>query len=283
MSKNSDKNNKDPDRPKRIAKTAEDVANSLDELHKKFATTAQEYGYARDVFHDVASKFYEISDHPVFSSAEKTIIDFRNFIDVKKKHIEKIDFDVSSSAYVLSTAVTASTGLSILDFSGTWGVIEDYPRPPSFWAPDREELYASKLDKLDPELGKLYRSVWESFYGGSSEQERAALHSMRQLFDHFFHILAPDNEVRNSSYFTEKEGEDPYKIHRHERVKYAGNERIQDKEAGKLLAAQADHMTRLYKKLNKVHKRGLLKRKETRNILRAMQTAIESWIDAMKV
>jgi hypothetical protein len=122
----------------------------------------------------------------------------------------------------------------------------DYPKPPPSWQPDRKELYAEKLGKLHPELAKLYRSVWQSFYGGAENAERAAMLSMRQLYDHLFDILAPNDQVLNSPYFTPKEGKKPNQIYRIERIKYAANVGLKDRELGQALEAQGDYILQVY-------------------------------------
>ncbi len=154
-----------------------------------------------------------------------------------------------------------------------------YPTPPPSWQPDRQELYAYKLENIDSELAKLYRSVWQLFYGGTENAERAALLSMRQLYDHFFEKIAPDEQVRSSPYFTLKEGENPNQIYRKERIRYAANEKVKNEEISRILETQADSIVEIYNGLNKLHKRGALKSEEVRRILIAMQTIIEQWLD----
>jgi len=276
-----DEKNKDPERPKRVAAIADDLAKFCGDRQRYHATKAQEYGYSKEIFSDMAWTMERVPDYPMLSAAEVSLSKFRTFIMLKEKQFERLDFDVSSGAYALGTAVTASTGMSIPQEVRAWLKRLDYPKPPSSWQPDRKEVYTGKLEKLDPELAKLYRSVWQSFYGGAENAERAAMLSMRQLYDHLFDTLAPNDQVLNSPYFTPKEGKKPNQIYRKERIKYAANERVKDKELAQALEAQGDYILQVYDQLNKLHKRGELKREEARGVLTAMQTIIEQWIDAI--
>jgi len=199
-----DKNKQDPDRPKRIAKIAGDLSDLFDEQQKFHANKAQEYGYSRDVLRGIAKEICNVSDSPTFFSAEMAFNKFKLFAKAKEQEIKKLDFDVSTTTFALSTTVVASSNLS--SFHGTLGYQKrlNYPKLPPSWAPDRRASYGTKLGKIDPELMKLFRAIWQSFYGSSDNPERIALGCMRQLYDHFFEILAPDCEVRNSPYFAVK-------------------------------------------------------------------------------
>lgn len=219
-------------------------------------------------------------DEPLLGSAENSLIKFKQFIEAKETS-QQFKTDVSSTAYFFGTS-TAVTG-SVIDPNKK--IFENYniPKPPSFWPQHRSETYAFRLDKLDSELGKVYRSVWNTFFGTIENPERTALYQMRQAYDHFFDILAPDNEVRESKFFKRKTENNPDKINRKERIHYAANTKIKDNNLRDLLLEQDDYIIELYQRLNIAHKRSSLKRQEAKEILDTMRTMLEQWIDAIEL
>jgi hypothetical protein len=161
-------------RPRRVKELAEDIAELCDGEQKHHAQKAQEFGYARDVLNDIKDIYVHIPcSEPLLKSAEDSLIKFRNFIEAKKG-AQGSYTDISSIAYFLGTS-TAVTGSAI---DPTFGIFKTYniPQPPSFWPRDRLEQYASQLDKLNLELGTVYRSIRSSLYGNEENPERAAMY-----------------------------------------------------------------------------------------------------------
>lgn len=271
---------KDPDRPKRIAKKAQEMADYCCDRQRYYSRKAQEFGYSQEIFINIGSTMQSAPDDPIFAGLEISLNKFHDVIREKEQEAEAYPFDVSSSAYALGTATTATASMVAFDM-GPWRESLKSPDPPSGWSPKRSDQYVLRLEKLDPELGKLMRSVSQLYYGGAENAERAALLSMRQLYDHFFEIVAPDDDVRLSTYFAQKQGEKANQIHRKERIRYAVNERVPDKVLGQALEAQAEYILELYDKLNQLHRRGPLKRDEAKEVLKSMQTIMEQWIDAL--
>ena len=280
MNKKADKN--DPDRPKRIAKKAKEIADFCHDRQQYHAKKAQEYGYSEEIFNLIDSTLQSVPDDPIFAGYEDSLNKFSKFIQHRELESQQYSLDVSSSAFALGTAITA-TASTILSEAGIGELLENLksPEPPSGWTYNRIEQYSARLERLNPELGRLYRAVWQSFYGGAENAERAALLSMRQLYDHFFEIISPDSEVRASKYFARKNGDKPEQIYRKERIKYAANERVVDRQLGETLESQADYLLDLYDKLNKIHKRGQIEKESVRETLVSMQATMEEWIDAL--
>ena len=276
-----DEKGNDPERPKRMAKTANDLSDILDGQQKFYAKKAEEFGYARDVLRDFSKGIQNVPDNDSFFSAEHALNKFHAFAKVKAQEIKKVSFDVSSQVYSLGTVVVASSNMSRLQSNQSPQQRLSYPELPPSWPPTRRAINSAKFEKLDPEIGRLFRATWESFYGSSENPERIALGCMRQLFDHFFEILSPDIEVRSSSYFVIKDGDEPNQIHRKERISYAANTKLSDKTISESLEAQANQVLSLYRQLNKLHKRGRLDRNECEHILSALETILEQWINAL--
>lgn len=147
---------------------------------------------------------------------------------------------------------------------------------------DRFEEIHTKLSKIDEELASLYSSVREVLYGTRSNPERGALYLMRQLFDHLFGKLSPDDEVRKSPYWIKKIGEDnPNLVTRKERVLFAANTHISNSDKRETLSTQAQHVVDVYKTLNMAHKREKLDHDEAKDVLREMFAIVGDWVDAL--
>jgi hypothetical protein len=152
--------------------------------------------------------------------------------------------------------------------------------PPPFFSPDQTEV-EKKLSAIDPSLSDTYREIGQAYHGTTADPARVALALMRQVFDHFFEKLAPDDAVRASPYWSPKSGQNPDQVTRRERMTYAAYTHIHDKARAKTMVANLAQILETYQLLNKLHKRGTLSDKQTRSILKTMKKFIESWVDAM--
>lgn len=271
----------DPDRPRRIAASALKIAGLLDQRQRHYAERAQDFGYSKDLFQTVASTFASAPDNPALSATEESLSKFHDFVRIREAQADALRFDVSSASFaVTSTSTTTASVLSSIDL-GAWVQKVASPATPPHWSKDRVEQYARKLETLDAELGRTARSVWQSFYGGADSAARTSLFLMRQLYDHFFTVLAPDADVRQSPSFREKPGDKPQQIHRRERLQYAASMRIADTALREALDSGADQVLELYEQLNRLHTRSAIDPRAVRNVLISMQAVIEQWADAI--
>jgi len=270
----------DPQRPKRISDLFKNIAKKCGNIQKKFSEKAQEYGYSKDIFEKTGYKFQNLPDHPILDDVAETLQNHFQIIQEQEKDI--FDFlDRTGPSYIAySTATTASATAATFY---TNYPLEALASPPS-WTINRHKEYAKKLAKLDKELGKTFESVWEAFHGATKSPEKQALYSMRQTFDHFFRVIAPDDEVRKSPFFKEKVGEkEPQKVYRKEKLEYAANIKIKNKKVAQLLISQSRQILKTYDELNKLHTETALNRDAVREILNAMQSILEEWIDALEI
>jgi len=267
------------DRPNRIARIARESASICEALQRFHADKATEFGYSKEVLSDLSNNIQGMDDTPYLNGAEESIVKFKHFLAEKEKNIENTN--VASLTYTLSIAVSTSA------------VLKGYPnleqkvsftltKEPILWNFERIELYAERLNSLNPILGNYLNSVWESYYSGVGDHLRSAMLSMRQLYDHFFSIIAPDREVRDSDCYSPKE-EKPYnRVYRIERIRYAARTKIKNRELGEALEEQAKYLLNLYDELNKLHSRNNLREDLIRENLKAMQVLLEQWIDGLK-
>ncbi len=147
---------------------------------------------------------------------------------------------------------------------------------------NKHELTAQRLARFDPSLGSAYRQCWESRFGTISDPGRSALYQMRQVYDHFFGLLAPDDEVRQSRKRRLKVKGRKDDVTRLERIEYAAT-KVKNRHKAKKLRALADHMLNVYNNLNYAHKRGQLSDDKVGSALNEMQTVIEQWLDAFEI
>jgi hypothetical protein len=183
--------------------------------------------------------------------------------------------------------IAYSTG----SFSGSTGAaaalsgIQDEPGfepiPTPLPRKTREE-YSSWLMALEPSLAQSYDQVWQIYYGTSADRYRASLFMMRQVFDHFFSCLAPDDLVRQSKHWTPKPGEKPNQVYRSERIRYAARTHIKGPELADALAASAKQINSLYESANEAHNRGTLDEDKANQALLAMDSILKDWIDALQ-
>jgi hypothetical protein len=288
-----------PDWPSKMKEIAEEAADILDDYRKAYSEKAQDAGYSRDLLRGAAGYYGRLPNHPGLETSVTSLAAFRDYLKEKGEDVKSAPTFAGTSFTVVTTASAASAvSIRSLDmpsvpsmpsFPGRLGhspirgglSYQFTFGPPPFEPPGAELTYAGHLDKLDPELGRVYRSVWETLRGTTFNPERIALEQMRQAFDHFFDRLAPDDEVRSSPHFSRKEGADPNKIHRRERILYAADRHIRDRQKANLLSSQAGTILGTYNELNKLHERGALDVGESRQTLVAMDRILREWIDAL--
>src|SRR5690606_10251791 len=136
--------------------------------------------------------------------------------------------------------------------------------------PDQTEV-EKKLSVIDPSLAATYREIRQAYHGTTADPARAALGLMRQVFDHFFDKLAPNDVVRTSQYWKPKRGLDPNQVTRRERMTYAAHKHIRGKVRAQTVIANIDNILETYQMLNALHKRDALSIKQARIALRTMQ------------
>lgn len=261
-------------RPFRIAQLARAIAKSCSALKKKFSDKAQELGYSKDLMDILEKEAEQTQDSPLLDGVEEILLAQSAFMQTQENEAQQLlSADFAGMTYSTTTASSVAFVTSPL---------YDAMKLPVYWNLDRKNSYTKKFSELDQELGKTFGSVWELFYGTTESPEKSALFAMRQTYDHFFRILAPDEDVRRSEFFVLKEGEkDVNKVHRLERIKYAASAKIKDEKVAELLVAKAKHILKVYDELNKMHSEKQLDRNAVQKLLTSMQSILEEWVDAV--
>ena len=177
---------------------------------------------------------------------------------------------------IASTSYSVATSCN--SFYPNLPIVQVYPCP--FLPDSNVDTCTCKLSSFDKSLADVYRGAWNVFYTQRPDPKRAALFQMRQVFDHLFDRLAPDDEVRQSPHWTKKPGDRANAIDREERIRFAAHRCITDTNQRILLLAMTQDMMRSYNRLNKAHERGFLSQESADDAFKAMDAIINRWIDA---
>lgn len=272
--------NKNQERPKRILDWFRGIIKKYGDIQKNLSEQAQEFGYSKDIFEKASHQYENVVDDPILDDVEQTLTSHLRYLKDYEGNLRNFLAQSKQASYIaFSTASTATFTAATIHPSFFFETLS----PPLSWKPERRKEYIEKMSKLDKELGKAYASIWETFYATKESPEKTSLYAMRQTFDHLFRILAPDEEVRNSLYFSEKAGDNKDQVHRSERLRYAAYTKVKDRTMGELLASKTKQTLDTYEKLNKMHLEKVLNRENVREILTAMQSVLEEWIDAIGI
>jgi hypothetical protein len=273
----------DIEKPEKII---EDIENTLDCLHAKLIHDATEIGQARDCYRAIRPYWETIgntsSDDPnaaqIYSSGVSVLKSVR-------EDINNIANQYPAVSNSLGT-IYPSTDLVINTTDTTAGfVLSSTVLPDSKWLnpvrkSDREKTREFLL-KMDQSLADTYDEIWEILYGTRSDPERGSLFMIRQAFDHFFGILAPNDEVRGSKFWKPKIEPDQNLVTRKERLDFAAFKHIQDNFMSQRLLYSSKHIVDVYEALNSAHKRGSLKPEKARTALKEMNSIIENWVEGL--
>lgn len=271
----------------KVEQTFDETIKLVTEINTQAVRIAQDTGYIRDVLiaakpiyvslaeQKLTNSEYEIvcdSGVRVVSQIQKSLINGRTEADYLGGSIISPVFIASGSFAGTVTAVVS--GMDQSTIVGFTPIPDPIPH-------GSEEIYVEYFKSLDPALAKTYKEAWETFYGTSADPYRAALFMMRQTFDHFFDILAPDKDVISSSYWTPKTVNDPNAVYRNEKMSFVCGTKIKDQKRADLLAASTKSVLALYNSTNRAHERGELNEEKARKTLFALDIVFKDWVDAL--
>ena len=260
----------------------DDLQARLDRLHSGFVDGAEAVGYTRDSMRLIRPFWEHVEqsgDTPMIDSGTaylKSVVFTVEQLETETKGSFDLTRGLARSATTFGSTSVATASVANPEMN-----LSVPPYQPVLVTPDRTDEYAAKLAQVDPPLGNTYRATSQILYGTRADPERGALWEMRQSFDHFFDKLAPDEEVRNSKFWSPKSGDNPNQVTREERIQYAASRHVADKNEAKRLAAASEQMVHTHQKLNQAHKRGELDSEKANKALVAMQLLLEDWADAI--
>jgi hypothetical protein len=264
-----------------FAANFERIDKELARRQEMYCEEAVRLGYARTVVDSTARLWLGAmagTGQPLtMASALDSTYAFANELsDLNKREaVGKENIPVYSGALIFAT----TTGSAIGGASSRGVSCEGYEE--LFVSLRNDDSYVAKLSSLNAPLGVTYRSINEVLYGTTSDPVRGSLYLIRQAFDQLFAVLAPDEEVRMSRFWTPKEGEKKDHIYRLERIEYALDKHVKIASRADSLAANAKQMLELYQALNEAHSREAVEEYRCKDAIRAMKLMLESWTDAI--
>lgn len=251
----------DANRPKRVARTARETSDTLNQVHKDLVEEAQNARVAEQKLRRFADSIEVSTDFPGLGETESALSKYKEFVQARARETEVQSFDFS--APVLSTvASTAVSSMVMIGETGTqsWDFISEGKDWPTWWNRATVEQYAVMLDKVDAGLGELLLGAWDALYGTRHETWRSVLTQVRELFNQFFKSdrVAPDKEVRNSEFFDphRKGKKNEKEIWWEERLRYAVNKKIRNKLVSQSLDSQIGVVVNSRNDLSRLHTPG---------------------------
>lgn len=273
--------------PDEIRRAFEEAENTAAHLQDQYAQAARSLGQVSSVLQTTKSYWIDLAAQngsnavvlPILESGKATVTQIsQSLASIPPERQPPLNtllsVSLSASFFGSNTAATSS----LLPINGnTQFRVEAIPIPEF----STEKSLATRFAKIDPALGKVCAEIWESLYGTTADPERSALFMIRQTWDHFFDRLAPDSEVRQSPFWTEKTGPRPDMVTREERFKFAVDRHVKDPQKQALLLAACKQMLDLYQQLNRAHERGEIDATKARHSLNSMYLWLVEWADAL--
>ncbi|MGD1994024.1 MAG: hypothetical protein PVI59_12595 [Anaerolineae bacterium] len=261
----------------------DDIVSLYDKIQSDFMEGAIFAGQEKERYEAMRPVWEELSkrttvdpdEAELYTSGVRVLAYYRD--ELREFQPKAADFTERFGGFASASNSTASTtaGTASIVSSGSIRLPVEVTLP----ARGQFAQTETRLKMLDETLSDTYASVREVLYGTQSDPDRGALYLTRQIFDHFFSLLAPDDLVRKSKHWRAKPDSDkPNRVTRRERVVFAANTHVRDSSRRSTLIESADHLIRVYKILNKAHKRGNLDSEQARDALREIFALINSWI-----
>lgn len=265
--------------PEELIDEIEKASQEIDQLHSKITEAGTRVGFSvqalnmtKDrVMRLIQSREDPFTYQPVINSLHQEVVFFRHEaseVSLDSTHLSHKVAGLASTSYTLAT-----TSGSIVD-SVLSSETEDFIIPYEY-SPKSSEI-KDALTNIDPNLFDTYREIEQILYNTKADNVKMALVATRQAFDHFFERLAPDDEVRASKYWKPKleEGKEN-QIYRIERVRYAIATHVEDTFRASTLLASSQNIIATYNVLNKLHTRGKVNLKATKQAIYTIRHFLE--------
>lgn len=264
----------------------DDIVSTYDEIQSEFGEAATIAGEEKERFEAIRPAWDELGRSAttdpdkaqVYASGVSTLSAFRDELKAIRPELRGIT-TVFRGVVMSSDSTASTTSTSVVSISsGSLSLPDEVTLPRH----SRFEETRQRLGELDVSLAATYASTREALYATHADPERVALFQTRQAFDHFFSLLAPDDQVRASPHWSPKADPDPEdQVTRFERVMYAANTHIKIEAKRKTLIASAKHLIDVYSLMNKAHARGELDPGQSREALKEMHSLLENWVWAI--
>lgn len=261
----------------------DEMEQTLDDLHAEFTEAASIIGEEKERIQAIRPVWQALANSDTDSPEYANV--FFTGVHALAAHRDQLNQisdqfgSVGSQVSVISGSTDSTVAITAVTESFfSRGLVTVTPTPPTLPPRDEAKNVEEALRGLDPALRASYVGVREALYGTRSDSERAALYEIRQVFDHFFSILSPNDHVRESRYWSPKEGDKPNLVTRDERLRYAAHTHARTPVLARTLIGSSRHMLSVHDALNSAHKRGELDVNKTRKSIREMDTLLRQWI-----
>jgi hypothetical protein len=278
--------NQDPQSPlEEPEKVIDEIAQSLDELHAKYAAVTVVFGEDKERMESLRSTWRGLANSTtndpsqvhIYASGVHVLQAYRDdLVQFKQVAIPLADQVLAASPSSDTAVAVTNTSLGFVRPTIVPGLPSALLEPR--WADTEQVLHV--LASIDQSLSDTYSAIREVLYGTRSDPERAALYLLRQTFDHFFRALAPNDAVRDSRFFKAKEPPKEAQVHRHERLMYAAHTHIINPSRRTSLVASFRHMLDVYDALNDAHADAKIDPATARAALTEMLTLLQDWARA---
>jgi hypothetical protein len=265
----------------------DETVSELDAMQAFFVDGAMNVAQARDILKQSQSVWKNLAmnsaSNPALAatyvSGLNTIMAVRDEIRAQRVRLEPFS--------PLPRRVMDAASLALTTTAGTASAFDVDGIPMSdmgfLFNSEQSSAYEDRFSRFDPSLGKTYKEIREVLWGTRADPERAALWEGRQVLDHLFGKLAPDDEVTRSEYWKPKVGDRPNLVTREERIQFAAARYVRDETKARILVASSKNILDVYEALNVAHKRGPLDESKARSVLVQLLKILEEWADAIGI
>lgn len=279
--------NDDPEQPEGPAEAFKEIERKALAAQRDALDQADRYGYFANTARYMATVYTGLEDAGLPLAVQGQLISSGHtfcramsmaldpIVNASKQLSASLDTAVITFA---SAATTADMSCAVYSPETNW----PRPRPCPFLPDSQERECVEKLTQLDPSLGSTYVTALRGYRTREVDSGKSALFMLRQTYDHLFRLLAPDEKVRESGYWTRKQGDKPNAVHRRERLAYAAAVHIGDPAARLALTEAADITLEAYDALNAAHSAGPLEAARMCAAFEKMDELLGQWIRSLQ-
>ena len=267
------------------------IDSRIDVLQKKMVEATGYLGFIKSTFRDSHERWLSIPrsgivtrDNQDFLSSTggvlRAILNEFETVDKDVSYIHKRIEGVAGSSTVFASGMNAFASVSSNAELPRSSIVIYSP----FDRYHKHKEYEERLRLMDASLGRTYGELVEVVHATAKDPTRSGMFMARQLFDHFFDILAPDSDVRSSKFWRPKsidESSDQNAVWKSEKLDFAVAHRVRDEYRRQTLSAMSRQTIDLYNLLNKAHTRGPIMEVQASRAVESMIRLLQQWIDSI--
>ncbi len=274
-----------------IDKLLDTIDSRIEALQNRMVETAGYLGFIKETFRDSRQLWNSFrKSGTVTSDSQYYLASTAGVLRAILTEFDAVESDVSFvheriAGVAGSSTVFASGMNAFTSITGSSEIIK--PTILIYSALDkyqRHKEYEARFRNIDATLGRTYGELIEVIHATAKDPTRSAMFLARQLFDHFFDVIAPDEDVRSSQFWRPKltnESKDPNAVWKNERLSFAAFSRVKDQFRKQTLEAMSKQTIDLYQLLNIAHTRGPINEAQSSHAVESMIRLLQQWIDSI--